>query len=190
MPCCLWWNGMPKKCFRVEKLPARVKREIGLFAANSIFVSSHNCYSANAHPIGKKSIYSEQTIELFANLTSEKMPSSRQISKVLPFCSGFVLYSTQNLCCAVQRIWAVQCQRFVASSDSIFLRFPTVAVSTVGSNLGREEWEGKTHHSHKHHEKSGEKVGPIIVINIMKNTYIWGGENKVKPIVINIMKNA
>ena len=42
------------KNFRVEKLPARVKREIGLFAANSIFVSSHNCYSANAHPIGKK----------------------------------------------------------------------------------------------------------------------------------------
>ena len=148
------WHA--KKCFRVEKLPARVKREIGLFAANSIFVSSHNCYSANAHPIGKKInlLWANNRVICKLNIWKECHPQDR-------FLRSF--HSAQDLCRTVLRICAaqckgfelctVQCQRFVASPDSIFLRFPTVAVSTVGSNLGREEWEGKTHHSHKHHEK-------------------------------------
>ena len=175
MPCCLWWNGMPKKCFRVEKLPARVKREIGLFAANSIFVSSHNCYSANAHPIGKKInlLWANNRVICKLNIWKECHPQDR-------FLRSF--HSAQDLCRTVLRICAAQCKGFeLCSAKDLLLHL--IPYFSGFQRWQFQQWEaiwgGKN-----------EKVKPIIVINIMKNTYIWGGENKVKPIVINIMKNA
>ena len=83
------------------------------------------------------------------------MPSSRQISKVLPFCSGFVPHRT------VLRICAAQCKGFeLCSAKDLLLHL--IPYFSGFQRWQFQQWEaiwgGKN-----------EKVKPIIVINIMKN---------------------
>ena len=151
---------MPKKCLWVEKFPARVKGEIGLFAANSIFVSSHNCYSANAHPIGKKInlLWANNWVICKLNIWKECHPQDRFLTSS---------HSAQDLCRTVLRIFAVQCKGFeLCSAKDLLLRL--IPYFSGFQRWQFQQWEaiwgGKN-----------EKVKPIIVINIMKNTYIWGG---------------
>ena len=78
--------------------------------------------------------------------------------------------SAQGLCRAVLRIFAVQCKGFeLCSAKDLLLRL--IPYFSGFQRWQFQQWEaiwgGKN-----------EKVKPIIVINIMKNTYIWGGENK------------